>query len=300
MVEIESYPGVTVSLLKGGVGKSTIALNVADRLAKHGNDVALIDLDLDGHMTTQLGYYDAFNATDNLGDILMGDLAPVDIMVDTGFGVDLIPSNQDMEAVQARVKEAQWADIMLYGNVMEPLVKDYGYDYVVIDNPGSRGKLSDNGLIATQSVIIPVIPKAGSINGLKKMMERQINKIRQQVDLDILAITPNMISDTMSQKKPGRRLVEQLNRNFSAFVPPYARIDETVFDALNNNELHGGDIPKPGIRKRNAIDDAFKDGKPLSEYDPNCDQIDVFDQLAALVAKSADRELKAETQKPAV
>ena len=69
--EFEGLPGAAVSLLKGGVGKSTIALNIADRLADRGHETVLLDLDKDGHMTTQLGYDDAYDRDANLGDALI-------------------------------------------------------------------------------------------------------------------------------------------------------------------------------------------------------------------------------------
>jgi len=69
--EFEGLPGVAVSLLKGGVGKSTIALNIADRLAARGHETVLIDLDKDGHLTTQLGYDEAYDREADLGDALI-------------------------------------------------------------------------------------------------------------------------------------------------------------------------------------------------------------------------------------
>jgi len=64
--------------------------------------------------------------------------------------------------------------VKLRRNVVDPLIQN-GYDYVIIDAAGGRGKLSDNALIAVQRVIVPLI-RAGSINGLNKMIERQISQ----------------------------------------------------------------------------------------------------------------------------
>lgn len=280
--EFEGLPGVAVSLLKGGVGKSTISLNIADRLAARGHETVLIDLDKDGHMTTQLGYDDAYDREANLGDALIDGEDPRDLLIETEFGVHLLPSSNDLENVETRLKDERFADVKLRRNVVEPLI-DNGYDYVVIDAAGGRGKLSDNALIAVQRVIIPLIPRAGSINGLNKMIGRQIAPIRENLGLDILAVTPNMIRETMNQHNEHRTLIENLNREFGSFVPEYARIDSDTFDALDDPDRSVDEIPKPGIRERTAISRAFKQGLPVSEFDEDCDQIENFDHLADLV-----------------
>ncbi len=284
--QFDGLPGVAVSLLKGGVGKSTIALNIADRLAERGHDTVLIDLDKDGHMTTQLGYDDAYDRESNLGDALIDGGDPQELLIETEFGVHLLPSSSELESVETRLKDERFADVKLRRNVVEPLVES-GYDYVVIDAAGGRGKLSDNALIAVQRVVIPLIPRAGSINGLNKMIERQISPIRENIGLDILAVTPNMIRETMNQHNEHRTLVENLNREFGDLVPAYARVEPETFEALDDPEADVESIPKPGIRERTAISRAFKQGVPLSRFDADCDQIANFDHLADIVEEQS-------------
>jgi len=96
------------------------------------------------------------------------------------------------------------------------------------------------------------------------MIERQISPIRQNIGLDILAVTPNMIRETMGQHNEHRTLVENLNREFGSFVPEYARVDPEIFDALDDLGRTIDNIPKPGIRERTAISRAFKQGMPVS------------------------------------
>lgn len=282
VTQFEGLPGIAVSLLKGGVGKSTIALNVADRLASRGRNVVLIDLDTDGHMTSQLGFEDEYDREEDLGDALIDEQDPESLLLQTDFDFEFLPSNNNLENVETRLKDERFSDVKLRRNVVEPLIDD-GRDYIIIDAAGGRGKLSDNALIAMQKVIIPLIPGAGSINGLNKMVNRQIVPIREDIGLDLLAITPNLIERSMKDRNEHRILVENINREFSSFVPEYAQISEETFEALDDPEQWIGDIPKPGIRKRSAISKAFKRGMPVGRYDGDCDQIACFDHLGDLV-----------------
>jgi chromosome partitioning protein len=115
------------------------------------------------------------------------------------------------------------------------------------------------------------------------MINRQISPIRESLDLDILAVTPNMIQESMQNHNEHRTLVENLNREFKPFLPEYAQVDTEIFDALDDPSQSVDHIPKPGIRKRTAISRAFKQGQPVSAYDEECDQISNFDHLAELV-----------------
>jgi len=94
------------------------------------------------------------------------------------------------------------------------------------------------------------------------MIERQISPIRQNIGLDILAVTPNMIRETMGQHNEHRTLVENLNREFGLFVPEYARVDPEIFDALDDLGRTIDNIPKPGIRERTAISAPSSKGCP--------------------------------------
>jgi chromosome partitioning protein len=264
------------------VGKSAIALNIADRLADRGHETVLLDLDKDGHTTTQLGHDDAYDRDANLGDAPIDGEDPEGLLIETDFGVHLLPSRNELENVETRLKDERFADVKLRRNVVDPLIQN-GYDFVIINAAGGRGKLADNALTAVQRVIIPLIPRAGSINGLNKMIERRISPIRENIWLDILAVTPNMIRETMGQHNEHRTLVEDLNREFGSFVPESARLDPEMLNVFDEPGRTIDSIPKPGIRERTAISRDFKQGMPVSEFDEDCDQIPNFDHSADLV-----------------
>lgn len=272
---------VSVAILKGGVGKSTIAVNLVDRLAAKGNDVLFIDLDPNGHASIGLGFKDEYQSGTDIGGVLLNgnDETLEDVIYETEFGFDILPSSDDLEMVEDQLRSASFADVRLRQNVVEPLLGEH-YDYIITDSPAYRGKLSDNALIATQNLIIPLTPGHEALAGFERTMERQIAPIRQQIGLDILALVPNRLSQPIHMQTDDRILLEQLNQEFPEYVPAFARLTEDQFEVLDN----GGSIGfKPGLRDRNAFTKAFGEGEPLAHYEPECDQVPNIDILADVV-----------------
>jgi chromosome partitioning protein len=271
----------SISILKGGVGKSTIAVNLVDRLATNDSSVLFIDLDPNGHASVGLGFKEAYQAEVDIGDILLNsdDTALEEAIYSTDFGFDILPSSNNLEMVEDQLRSASFADIRLRQNVIDPLLGER-YDYIITDSPAYRGKLSDNALIATQNLILPLTPGHEALAGFERTMERQIAPIRQQIELEILALVPNRLSQAIHIQTDDRVLLEQLNREFPEYVPAFARITDDQFAKLDD----GGSIKfKPGMRDRNAFTKAFGENKPLAHYAPNCDQIPCLDELAGIV-----------------
>ena len=273
---------VSISILKGGVGKSTIAVNLSDRLAAKDNDVLFIDLDPNGHASVGLGFKDVYQNGDDIGDIILddGDAAPEEVIKETGFGFDILPSTKRLETVENMLRSSSFPDVRVRQNIVEPLLGDE-YDYIVTDSPAYRGKLSDNALVATQNLIVPLTPGSESLAGFERITERQLSPLREQIGLDILSIVPNRISNRIDQQNDDRELIQSLNEDFTEYVPEFARISEEEFSRIDSGEMKP--LPKPGIRERNAVSKSFSEKQPLAHYDPENDQVDHFDTLAEIV-----------------
>jgi len=280
---------VSISILKGGVGKSTIAVNLSDRLAAKGHDTLFIDLDPNGHASVGLGFKNVYQNGDDIGDIILddGELDPEDVIHETGYGFDILPSSKRLETVENLLRSSSFPDVRVQQNIVEPLLGNK-YDYIVTDSPAYRGKLSDNALVATQNIIVPLTPGSESLAGLERITERQLAPLREQIGLDILAIVPNRISNRIDQHNDDRELIQRLNENFPQYVPEFARITEKEFNEIDSGLMNP--LPKPGIRERNAVSKAFSEKKPLAHYDPDNDQIKRFDQLAETVIKGGTGE----------
>ncbi len=280
---------VSVSLLKGGVGKSTIAINLSERLAAKDHNVLFIDLDPNGHASVGLGFKDVYQEADDIGDVILddGDADPSDVILETGFGFDILPSTKRLETVENMLRSSSFPDVRVRQNIVEPLLGDE-YDYIVTDSPAYRGKLADNALVATQNLMVPLTPGSESLAGFERTAERQLSPLREQIGLDILAIVPNRLSNRIDQRNDDRELVQSLNEDFTQYVPEFARITEDEFEQIDNGQMRP--LPKPGIRERNAVSKSFSEKKPLAHYDPDNDQIDNFNTLAEIVINGGTQE----------
>lgn len=272
---------VSVCMLKGGVGKSTIAVNTARQLASHGHDVLLIDLDPNGHVTVGLGFEDEYHDTsESIGDVFFDDAAPKSVIYDTGYELDILPSSEDLEQVEREivVGDVFQPSMVLERSVVDPLLGDE-YDYIVCDSPAYRSKLTDNALVATANLILPLAPGNEAMSGLERTIERQIGPLRKHMDVDVLALVPNMLSGRIDQQTQDRQLLERMNSHDSLQdrIPNFARV--TDWEAVDAGEIQ----PSPGIRDRTSITKAYGERMPLLDYDPDCDQLGCFEELAQIV-----------------
>ncbi|MEF8799914.1 MAG: ParA family protein [Halolamina sp.] len=266
---------VSVSLQKGGVGKTTVAINLADALAADGDDVLLVDLDQQGNATEGVGLKEAYESdSPHIGDVLTDDDAvDAEEIIAERDRFDIIPAHINLDETADRIRNSTFGMLWVRRRIVEPLL-DEQYDYVVIDSPPSLGPLSDAALIGAGHVIVPLLMSEPSVSGFERMWDQQILPIRNEVDLELLAIVPNDLSGNNEE----RRIIEDLeNSPFDEFLPGFARSAE--FD----NPVS----PGPGIRHRIAFSRAWREGQTLREYDADNDMLERLHQLAAIVEDDA-------------
>lgn len=273
-----------VGVLKGGFGKTTVSLNLADRLGTNHGKTLYIEADHNGHGTEFIGFGDHYENGTGMYDVVADDHHPTDAILETPWSFDILPATNGLGKLPNEIISRQFVHTVLKKEVIDPLLESY--DHIVIDSPGERNKVMDNALIASRSVIIPVKSGAGSFSGVKRMIKDQIKPIKKEgINIDILAITPNDLDERIDQERADQRLLKNLNNTFPEHVPPYARITEDDWKAIKEHEYNG---QLPGIRSRDAISDSFeKESKPLAQYDPSNDQLKHFDYLAEQVAEKA-------------
>lgn len=279
---------VAIDILKGGFAKTTTAVNLARELAHRNGQTCVVDLDDNGHLTLNLGYEDVYASPDetdeednHVENVLIDGEDPREYTVPVAGDLDLFPAHEDLESVQSALKEATMGTTRLKENLVDPLLGSE-YEYIVIDCPANRGKLNDNAMYATGNIIIPLRPENGYESGLTNTMQRLVKEAREYFDLNILAVVPSDLDKGLRGSTRDRRLLEELNslRNADNIVPNFARLKEEDWQAIDAKEYDG---PLPGIRYRKSIDNAHDAGEPLRDYDPECDQLPYYAELAAIV-----------------
>jgi chromosome partitioning protein len=278
---------VAVNVLKGGFGKSTTAINAARELAERNDRVLLVDLDDNGHTTFNLGFRDRYEGENHVQETLLNGADPRESIVNVADGLDLFPSHQALEEVETNLKSAMGSSQRLAKNVVDPLLGDV-YDFIVVDTPANRGKLNDNALFATKNLIVPLRPESGWESGITQTNTRLIQEAREYFDLELLALVPTDLDAPLNAQTRDRDLLEAINGReaLASRVPNFAHLTDEDWQAIDAGEY---EMPLPGIRHRASIDNAHRAQMPLRDYDPECDQLAHYQELAEIVENGGVR-----------
>ena len=243
---------------KGGTGKTSLSVSYAYRLAEKGHRVLLLDLDSQGHATRHLGFKgEEYDLT--LYDVLVKRVPMQDALVRTPLPeFDILPANLGLSTLDMALMPMSGREYRLK-KALEPISSDY--EFVVMDAPPSFGLLNLNALIATDDLIVPVLPDFLSFHGLKLLFET-VGQLEED-----LGHTLQRILILLNQYNPTTRIAREARRALEAHYPEF--------------------LAKTVVRQCTQFAQASSEGLPISAYAPGCKGAHDVDALVTEITRVA-------------
>ena len=253
---------IAIANQKGGVGKTTTAINLGAALARSGRQVLVVDIDPQGNASTGLGI-EADQRSLSAYDVLMEQVSPRDAIQQTEVdNLSIIPATTDLSSADIELMANEKRSFLLHDALRDARVEELALDYVLIDCPPSLNLLTVNALVAAHSVLVPLQSEFFALEGLSQHM-LTIREVRETANPTLRI---EGVALTMHDKR----------NNLAIQVEEDARenLGDLVFETV---------IPR-NVRLSEAPSFAM----PVLDYDPSSRGAQAYRALAAeLIARSA-------------
>lgn len=175
---------IAVTNQKGGVGKTTTAINLGAALAEQGKHVLLVDVDPQGNASTGLGV-DVKARQFTTYDLLLDDAPLASVVQPTGIeGLLIAPATTDLSSADIELVSNEKRSFLLHDALRQPAIDEYHLDFILIDCPPSLNLLTVNAMVAAHSVLVPLQSEFFALEGLSQLM-LTIREVRQAANPDL-------------------------------------------------------------------------------------------------------------------